>query len=63
MRVLCVYCGPLPESFLAALRQETFAGRFAFGPSLRTEADRERQQRIGYDAFAEPTMNERYLRI
>ena len=34
MRVLCVYCRPLPESFLAALRQETFAGRFAFGPSL-----------------------------
>jgi hypothetical protein len=30
--------------------------------SSRTGADRERQQRIGYDAFAEPTMNERYLR-
>ena len=30
--------------------------------SSRTGADWERQQRIGYDAFAEPTMNERYLR-
>jgi hypothetical protein len=27
--------------------------------SFRTGADRERQQRIGYGAFAEPTMNER----
>ena len=24
MRFLCVYCRPLPESFPAALRQETF---------------------------------------
>ena len=31
--------------------------------SSPTGADRERQQRIGYDAFAEPTTNERYLRI
>jgi hypothetical protein len=30
--------------------------------SSRTGADRERQQRIGYDAFAEPTTNERNLR-
>ena len=31
--------------------------------SSRTGADPERQQRIGYDAFAEPTTNERYLCI
>jgi hypothetical protein len=31
--------------------------------SSRTGADRELQQRIGYDAFAELTTNERYLRV
>jgi hypothetical protein len=31
--------------------------------SSRTWADRERPQRIGYDALGEPTMNERYLRV
>jgi hypothetical protein len=31
--------------------------------SSRTGVDRERQQTTGYDAFAEPTTNERYLRI
>ena len=30
--------------------------------SSRTRPDRERRQRIGYDVFADPTMNERYLR-
>jgi hypothetical protein len=36
--------------------------RLLLALSSRTGADRERQQRIGYDAFAEPTMNERFLR-
>jgi hypothetical protein len=31
--------------------------------SSRSGANRERQQGIGYDAFAEPTVNERYLRL
>lgn len=36
--------------------------RLLLALSSRTGADREWQQRIGYDAFAEPTMIERFLR-
>ena len=31
--------------------------------SSRTEADRARQQRVGYDAFAEPTTNAVFVRF